>query len=228
MLPRYFLLSISINEYESRSIPNLKGCLNDAEAIKTSLERIFGPSPEAAILFLANAGATRAAILSAFHAHLIDNPKIERGDRIVIFFAGHGSRVRAPIGWAAPSGLVRIICPSDLLMPDSEGRPIHGIPDVTINALLRILAREKGNNITFVCDSCASESVSGGQARPWAAASMPVDVDYDILQNTNSEGRGFRLHGSHSSHVLLTATAVGESAIEDDVTGVFVAYSQPH
>ncbi|KAJ6622353.1 caspase domain-containing protein [Mycena sp. CBHHK59/15] len=223
MARRCFGLFIGIDEYESLAIPNLEGCVSDARSFQKCLSGTF---PESNILFLANADATRAAILSAFHTHLIDNPEIERGESIVIYFAGHGSRVLAPTGWETSSGQVETICPSDE-SSQADGELIHGIPDFTINALLRILAREKGNNVTLVCDSCHSGGVArhNGEQKQTArchragAVPMPVYIDVDILKRANGEGLEFGFHGSRSSHVLLAACAAEESAYECSGTG---------
>ncbi|KAJ6603005.1 caspase domain-containing protein [Mycena sp. CBHHK59/15] len=224
----YFALIIGIDEYEFPTIKNLSGCVNDGKSFQASLTKIFGPAPESAILFLENASATRAAILSSFRTHLIENPQIERGDPIIIYYAGHGSRVSAPMEWYSPSGFVETICPSDESIFGPEGRVIPGIPDRTINALLRMLAGEKGNNITLVCDSCHSGGVARqiaddqqtARRRSGDPSPMPADIDHDILQNANGERQAFGFHGSHSSHVLLAACAEGESAFENTIAGV--------
>ncbi|KAJ6622310.1 caspase domain-containing protein [Mycena sp. CBHHK59/15] len=226
MARRYFALIIGIDEYGSRAIPNLNGCVGDAESFQECLSRTLGPAPESGVLLLTNADAKRKDILSAFHTHLIDNPAIERGEPIIIYFAGHGSRVPAPTGWHSPSGQVETICPSNE-STQAEGELIHGIPDFTINALLRILAREKGNNITLVCDSCHSGGVARhiGEEQQTAryrlvgAVPMPADIDGDILERANGEGLEFGFHGSRSSHVLLAACAADESAYEGSDTG---------
>jgi hypothetical protein len=62
----------------------------------------------------------------------------------------HGARTGAPEGWSTASRTVETFCPTDESTLDAEGRLIPGIPDVTVNALLRILARHKGNNIVSV------------------------------------------------------------------------------
>lgn len=101
-------------------------------------------------MFLTNEDATRDAILGAFSTHLIENTKIEQGDAIILFYAGHGSRVKAPVGWAATDGFIETLCPHDERMKDDEGEEIYGIPDRTINLILRDLAAKKGDNIVCV------------------------------------------------------------------------------
>lgn len=103
--------------------------------------------PDSQIAFLTNELATRKAIISQFLTHLVENPGIERGDPILLYYAGRGSRAVPPSTWMFMSNTVDTICPYDEWLEDPEGGFIAGIPDRTINALLRKLARVKGNNI---------------------------------------------------------------------------------
>jgi Caspase domain len=91
--------------------------------------------------------ATRKAILATFRKHLTTNDNITEGNTIIFYYAGHGSRVTAPNGWAATNGRIETLCPYDDGMIDENGEAIHGIPDRTINLLLRELAAIKGDNI---------------------------------------------------------------------------------
>ncbi|KAJ7627877.1 caspase domain-containing protein [Mycena rosella] len=218
--PRYFLLSIAINEYLCDDIPNLNGCLNDAAAIESCLAKIFGPTPTTAILSLRNASATRSAILASFESHLIENPAIHKNDPIIIYYAGHGGQAEAPRGWASPSGTIETICPSDEATV-AFGRLVPGIPDVTINALLRTLAHEKGNNITFICDSCHSGGINrdiAGATRPrtrgWSSVPLPLDIDHYLRERAKDESVTFGFRGNHTSHILLAACGEGETADE--------------
>ncbi|KAJ7123573.1 caspase domain-containing protein [Mycena epipterygia] len=225
MPSKYFLLSIAINEYQSPFIHNLDGCLEDAAKLQFCLREILGPAPATSIRSLTNAEATRDTIISSFYEHLIDNRDINKDDPIIIYYAGHGSRVPAPQGWGSPACHVETICPSDESMgPDDDLVP--GIPDFTINALLRILAREKGNNITFICDSCHSGGIDREIAdehttlRPrFCGRSVPIPpgIDRAILDHANGSDRVFGFHGDRSSHILLAACAAEERAYEASV-----------
>ncbi|KAJ6622316.1 caspase domain-containing protein [Mycena sp. CBHHK59/15] len=221
MARRYFALIIGIDEYKSPTIASLNGCVSDARSIQECLTRVFGPAPESAVMVLTNANATRAAILSAFRTHLIDNPQIEQGEPIIIYFAGHSGRV--PAG-DFPSGYVDTICPSDESVLAEDELLIPGIPKFTINALLQILAREKGNNITFVYDSCQFGGAVGKEPQtaryhPGGAVPMPAHIDREILLTAKGEDLQFGFHGSRSSHVLLAAFAEDDTAYEGIDTG---------
>jgi hypothetical protein len=103
--------------------------------------------PDSQIVLLTNEHATRGAILDNFQKHFTTNPRIHKNDAIVLYYAGHGSRVPAPADWPATDGKIETLCPYDERITDENGEEIFGIPDRTINVLLRDLAAKKENNI---------------------------------------------------------------------------------
>ena len=122
--------------------------MNDTRAMKSFLSSL--QVPEANVRTLTDESATRKAIISSFQTHLTENPRIEKGDPIIFFFAGHGSRVEAPEEWETSDGKIETIRPYDESTPDKDknGKEmIPGIPSMTINELFRTLAGKKGNNI---------------------------------------------------------------------------------
>ena len=121
--------------------------------------------PPRNILSLFNESATRDNILTAFNSHLINNERIAQDDLIIVFYAGHGDSVEAP-GWDTDGRMVETVCPYDVTAFEPTARPLevvntgvstpkYGIPDRTINALMRQLANKKGDNIV-----CPSERLS--------------------------------------------------------------------
>ena len=150
-----FALVISINVYKSPSIPNLSGCINDGKDLYDYLTKGPLAVPHQNILTLYNESASRDNILAAFRSHLIHNDRISQDDLIIVFYAGHGDSVEVH-GWNTDGRKVETICPYDLTAfspdditaPDIEpATPIFAIPDRTINALMRQLAKAKGDNI---------------------------------------------------------------------------------
>jgi hypothetical protein len=146
-----FALIIGINKYKNQEIPELSGCVNDCNNILHFLTSYLCV-PQDHIVVLTNEAATRHAILSSFENHLIQNSRIKKGDAMLFFYAGHGSRVEAPSGWLAGDGMIETICPCDERMRGATDDFIHGIPDLTIDGLMRRLAFHKGDNI--VCALC--------------------------------------------------------------------------
>ena len=143
---RLFALIITINTYQHGEIQNLTGSVNDGDAFQELLTSKLGVPP-AHILRLSDEHATRERILQSFKAHLIDNENIRRGDAIVFFYAGHGSRVEAHSSWLARDDFVETIVPHDEGGVNSKGEHIYGIPDRTFDGLMRVLASKKGDNI---------------------------------------------------------------------------------
>jgi Caspase domain len=144
--PQAFALLIAINKYKNPEIRELSGCVNDCNKMRNYLTSRRGV-PESHIIVLTNEAATRQAILSNFESHLVQNPRIKKGDAIIFYYAGHGSRVEAPSGWFTGDNKMETICPYDERTRNSTDELIHGIPDRTIDALFRRLASHKGDNI---------------------------------------------------------------------------------
>ena len=142
-VPRLFALIIGINVYQDGKIPNLKGAVPDAEAIREFIVNELDV-PASQMTILLNSQATRTAIIGAFQ-QLAVNPAIHRGDAILIFYAGHGSVATAPENWHTEDGKIQMLVPVDCGIKD-----IHGIPDKTIGSLITKIADNKGDNIVCV------------------------------------------------------------------------------
>ncbi|KAJ2923438.1 hypothetical protein H1R20_g13657, partial [Candolleomyces eurysporus] len=239
--PNIFALVIGIDAYDStvESGP-LKKAFADSNNIKDWLAKLA--VPESQIRVLQNENATRDAIIDSL-GKLSKDKRIQRGDPILIYYAGHGSEADAPKKWNWDTPKIQTILPHDYGRKDSTGRVIQGIPDRTLGFLLSEISREKGNNIvridlsrirsimltlmqTVILDCCHSGSGtrSGLKARgvPYKGI-IPDNLDEDIMT------RGARGIGVHDrfrdagcrSHVLLAACASYETAYEDRHSGLF-------
>ena len=152
--PRLFALIIGINEYKSPKIPVLSGAVPDAEAVRDYLQN---PShlgvPSSQIRILLDSEAKRAAIIKEIKALSLKD-EIEKGDPILIYYAGHGGSADTPKDWRlGGTGKTEFLIPYDHSSSLEDGNPSHGIPDRTLGALLSRLAKEKGDNIvrqTFI------------------------------------------------------------------------------
>jgi peptidoglycan/xylan/chitin deacetylase (PgdA/CDA1 family)/uncharacterized caspase-like protein len=81
-----------------KSWPRLQYASNDARAVKETFVSKLGFKPENVTLLL-NDDATRERVLSALDG--LTNPdKVKRDDRVVVFFAGHGTTRHLPNGRA--------------------------------------------------------------------------------------------------------------------------------
>jgi Caspase domain len=173
-IPQIFALLIGINKYKNPEIRELFGCVNDCNNVRNYLTSCLGV-PEGHIVVLTNEAATRHAILSNFESHLVQNSRIKKGDAILFYYAGHGSRIGGPSGWLTSDDKIEMISSYDERTPDSTGKFIHGIPDLTINALMRILAFYKGDNIVRALSSHLYFScVYIHHRRPYSMRAMQV------------------------------------------------------
>ena len=166
-------LIIGIDAYQAPKIPQLHGCVNDAQLVQSVLLEQFGFPPEN-ITLLTNEQATRDAILAAFDALVAAT---SQDDIVVFYYAGHGSQMTDREGDEA-SGLDNTIMPVE-----SEGWSgmNHDITDDEIH--LRLIALgSKTSYTTLIVDACHSgtitrdafgESSRGVQADTRPASELP-------------------------------------------------------
>ncbi|KAA1472305.1 hypothetical protein DENSPDRAFT_897123 [Dentipellis sp. KUC8613] len=228
--PRFFALVIGINRYQSYNVTPLKGAVPDANQIEAYLKTDLGVSPDN-IRNLRDKQATREGIIRELRA-LATDERIQYGDPIFIFYAGHGSTAKAPDGWEAGGPKIQLICPHDHF-ETVNGRQVVGIPDRTLGSLISNIAKEKGDNISVIFDCCHSGSgtrdhefdpdrlVRGIETN----VKIPSDLDKDIWSNSSGDrlakiASGFS-HSGLRSHVLLAACSAEETAKEEDKRGVF-------
>ncbi|KAJ7097244.1 caspase domain-containing protein [Mycena belliarum] len=221
-----FALIIGINNYHSRDdFGTLQGAVNDARTFEKFLldphdKRGLGV-PRSNVLTIEDRKATRANILAAFKAHLLDNKAIpDHGDAtMILFYAGHGSRIEAPGNWGTTDGKVEAICPVDERTTDAAGNYVHTIPDYVLAWLLRDLAQKKGPNITVILDSCHSGGMGRdvGQARNARSLSpfVPLELDSHLWSDKTSTAAAYSMwEPGADSHVLLAACRQEETARE--------------
>jgi hypothetical protein len=210
-------LLIGIDEYLIEG--NLRGCVNDVEAMQIFLINQLNV-PEDHICILINKDATRQKILNTFEEFLINNPAIQFGDQILFQYSGHGSRMRDPLG-IEPDGYYETLVPYDSRMPN-----VYNIPDKTIAALLERLAAKKGDRITVILDSCHSgsgtreieiegEKVALSREVPADERIPPADLDANLLSGTATRGAGSSgWSNPNISYVLLAGCRNRETSKE--------------
>ncbi|KAF9240013.1 hypothetical protein BU15DRAFT_61646 [Melanogaster broomeanus] len=199
--PPLFALIIGINKYQSFSIPFLRGAVPDANAVQSYLQKHLAV-PSSQIRNLRDSEATRAAIIREVNALTADD-RIQHGDPILIFYAGHGSTAPAPAGWEAAAPGIQLIVPHDHLSDNGKGGKVYGIPDRTLGVLLGRLASAKGDNVTVIFDCCYSGSgtrtddvdssrlVRGIDTKE----ELPTDLDRDIYNSSSGKRVAEVAHG---------------------------------
>ncbi|KAJ6505615.1 caspase domain-containing protein [Mycena vulgaris] len=226
---RVFALIIAIDKYAHDARWRLKECVNDANLIESFITTTFTTH---SIRRLDNEAATRQDILDNFQSHLIENTNINPGDTIIFYFAGHGSRVTAPVGWQSNDGLIETICPYDQrTLVNGVVRGVPGIPDVTIAALLRELAHRGGSNITVILDCCYSGGATRAPGKILERSLLPdrlpfPDIDRDIWtrdsSNFDSTTKLPGFGGVDCQYVLLAACAELQTAFDGYFTSLLV------
>ncbi|KAK0455608.1 uncharacterized protein EV420DRAFT_1552201 [Desarmillaria tabescens] len=172
-LYRFWAVLIGIDAYPDYL---LRGCVSDALLMKRFLTDDLGV-PENRIQCLLGSKYTNSddPKSTPSHANIVDmlyslanNPEIERGDSIIVYFAGVGGHYRClehPDTGKCPSSF----CPTEVLFPidhgtqDASGQRISGISDRELNSLFALICRAKGPKITFIVDSDYSGGVSRRQ-----------------------------------------------------------------
>ncbi|KAK0476577.1 hypothetical protein EDD18DRAFT_1056158, partial [Armillaria luteobubalina] len=160
---RFWAVLIGIDAYVSNP---LRGCVSDALSMKQSLIKDVRMSEERIQCLLGSGGPTsdgfliptRSNIVNTLHS-LIDNPLIERGDNIIVYYAGHGSRYhclkhdfpRLELDCNNDLCHIDALCPIDRDAIDGN-RPIPDISDRELNAIFTQVSRTKGHKITFIAD----------------------------------------------------------------------------
>jgi hypothetical protein len=141
-----YALIIGINAYSN--IKPLTGAVADANAIEEFLATDL-KVPLTHIINLRDNSASRAGIINAIRG-LRNDRRIQEGDPILIYYAGHGGLKKSSKEWrrAYGSDEIQVIFPCDYNteLPGSKGL-VNCIPDRTIGVLLNELAAAKGDNI---------------------------------------------------------------------------------
>ncbi len=231
MASSVFALIIGIDQYKSSKIWNLASCVDDALKMKRWLVNDLNV-PRDHLCMLLDSKATKGAIEDAFMSHLVNNPSIQTGDSIIIYFAGHGSSAIAPDGWQNGRPLhVDILCPYDH-GTRVRGNRVPGLTDWSMQAMINELSEAKGDNITLILDCSFSpvRSRSGTGTRintRWAPSATKLTSDDLYAGLWRGAGRKVSLSGhgfyqeAASSHVTILACNKGEGAAEDKEGGRF-------
>ncbi|CAE6457555.1 unnamed protein product [Rhizoctonia solani] len=244
LTPKLHALIIGINAYPNLS--NLGGAVADADEVANFLTSESGLRvPPSQIINLRDTTGTRQKIIDSFRL-LQETPSINRGDPILIYYAGHGGMRVATEEWVNEGGAheVQVIFPYDYdVKVDVSSDPIQPIPDRTIAALLNELSEAKGDNITVIFDSCHSASATRYPSRPikgvWyrrdrfekVRQDIPWNIDSDIvnpllglapsLQKDEIRHTDLPLCVNQTSYIHVAACGSKEQAWEEDGRGVF-------
>jgi len=197
--PRKKALLVGINKYRPDLNANLRGCVNDVDHMREILVNMFGFDPEN-IRVIVDERATFQGIMERLNWLLTDSRK---GDELVFEYSAHGSQIRDRNGDELDDHLDEILCPYDL----DWNNPF------TDDILAKLFKKvNKEANLTMVCDSCHSGSITRGLNNPGLIgnphASRFITPPFDIVSRSldrelPKSNMGKKQEGSQR-HVLLS------------------------
>ncbi|KAL0954613.1 hypothetical protein HGRIS_003573 [Hohenbuehelia grisea] len=226
----FWALVIGINEYEKLESP-LKGAVADTEDVVKYLRDTLRV-PDRNIKCLHDKEATRQEILRCL-TEMVDDSRINPGDAILIYYAGHGAQCRPPQEWPTDAAYIQMICPYNFdPNPVPGDEDAQGILDVVIGKHLSELAEAKLNNITVILDSCYSGSATrGGLLARGVKLSPEYQLHTSAIPDNVSAGTTTRgangnrklQYADMGSHVLLAACSERQLAHESQGRGRFTS-----
>ncbi|WP_030434616.1 caspase family protein [Actinoplanes subtropicus] len=147
-----YALLVGINEYADPDVPNLRGCVNDVEAVEAYLTR---PDAESRprIKVLRDGEASRAAVVEAIRTHL---GRATPADAVLFWFSGHGSDAACP-DWAWFAEPTRRL--QTLVCADSRTGEVPDLWDKELSVLLDDVGRHAAH-VAVVLDSCHSDGAT--------------------------------------------------------------------
>ncbi|MCX6166164.1 MAG: caspase family protein, partial [Ignavibacteriae bacterium] len=152
-------------KYARGKFGNLKGALNDIEAVKSMLVTTFQFKTEN-IIVDTNSLATREKILNDIKT-LIDKSK--KGDVVFLFYSGHGSQRYNSLS-------KEIYKKDETIVPYDAYLGTHDIRDKEL-AVLENQFLEKGILLTCIFDCCHSGGIARGELSPDLPTIRQVDMD---------------------------------------------------
>jgi peptidoglycan/xylan/chitin deacetylase (PgdA/CDA1 family)/uncharacterized caspase-like protein len=135
-------LVIGIDKYAKW--PGLHHAVPDARSMEQLLVTRFGFKPEN-VTALYDGDATRSNILRALNDKLTDNKRVKRDDRVLVFFAGHGSTRKLASGRD-----VGYIVPVDAQLDDLASDAI------SMPQLQEVAEALSAKHVLFLVDACYS------------------------------------------------------------------------
>ncbi|OWL94628.1 hypothetical protein CBQ26_15145 [Deinococcus indicus] len=225
---KVYALLVGIDAYAYPTVPPLRGCRNDIQAIHEYLQERAQDSSafDLHALVLEDGQATYQATVDGFREHL---GQAGSDDAVLFYYSGHGAqRPTAPEHLALePDGR-----DETLVLYDSRDPGKRDLADKELAELIRQVA-DKAGHVCVVLDCCHSGSgtrnlyedgLTVRQApfddRPPLAPTFPQQHAADSRQPVTSRASGSGwAELQYGKHVLLAACLSSETAKEVDVDG---------
>lgn len=211
--PNRWALIIGVSDYMNFGDEiggDLPGAAWDARRMRDVLIARWGFEPDR-IRMVLDQDATRERIVSELTDWL--PAVVQEGDKVIFFFAGHGSQTWNEDG-SSEDGLDQTICPTDVL----KGDPSMDIRDKELGGYLRALPTA---NVVAILDNC--HAGTGTRAvTPFARPrTLARNVATDVPQPTAAARAGVTTTAPSGNDILEIASAQSwEVAVDAEWPGV--------
>jgi hypothetical protein len=181
---------VGVSDYANDKNPDLDFADDDAEYFSQMLrEQTEWPVAPEDIVLLTNQDATYGRFIAE-----LDNltESVSRGDRVIIFFAGHGD---VEFASDIPTGY--------LLFHDAPARTYAagGACEVrTLDKAINKLIQEKEAQVILIADACRSGSLAGGRPGATATASVLESLFGNTVKILSCEPDQLSLEAGRSQH----------------------------
>ncbi|KAF8526989.1 hypothetical protein BU17DRAFT_82508 [Hysterangium stoloniferum] len=201
--PTLFAFIVAIDNYKHGEELQLRptGAIIDANNIQTYLNTVYRLKS----VILCNQQATHTSIMGALSA-IQNNERIQGGDPILIYFAGHGARESPQDG--KQSGDWHLLLPYDVNIGKTD-RYTGAIYHHDLHHILGQVVGKKGNNITVILDACFSHSGTKG-SRELAWCLNPLGPQPPALHP---------VHPQSHTYILIAACGRAETTLGNSESG---------
>ena len=227
---KYHVLLIGIDDY---SVKPLDGCVNDIDAIqrrllgeraqisKGRITRLVSPRPECKHEEIIDSRPATFANIYAALEHL-GSRDVEDGDRVFIYYSGHGSRVR--VDSSAGTLFREALVPVDFNARLGDPRMLF---DFEVNRLLAAVAARTGA-VTVILDCChsagATREASQTQTTPRSLdlasdAGLPAPIALQLEQDRSAVASSRGIRGNVDDCQIIAACLDHELAGESSRAG---------
>lgn len=203
---KYHVLLIGIDAYAKQP---LQGCVNDVLAFESVLRDRLGIPQDSICKLLAPVGSNQLAWTGDAPTHdnvlstlrNLASGAVQPGDRVLIYYAGHGTRRRPWGGTVFAEAIIPI---------DAEGVASKLIYDYELGSLLHAIAAQS-RDCTVILDCCCSGGTFRAIGNSDEAEVRPVGVRYYDWPQTDVQGGAAASTNSDSPHGLTSVTANASS-----------------
>lgn len=222
---RDFAVLVGCTYLEQAARQSLAGCVHDVELLDEVFRDVLGIPSDRIELLVERADQperrpTRARILATLEAQ---GQRCARGDRLILFLAGHGSQQPDERGGDEVDGFDEIFLPADVGGKKRVGRRQFIENAITDDELYGVIEEllERGVRVCLFSDSCHSATLGRGDGDRRSRGIDPGVFEFDAPEFNargarSDEGPGDTLAGS-GSFVGLYAVQADEEAQEQSI-----------